>query len=73
MAVMLVVGSMDRMPQPIINILQPAQTLTSRIGREIGEAAFGSIHFSALMACGLLLALIGLSISLLSHVRAAER
>jgi len=72
MAVMLVVGSMDRMPQPIINILQPAQTLTSRIGREIGEAAFGSIHFSALMACGLLLALIGLSISLLSHMRTVK-
>ncbi len=72
MAVMLVVGSMDRMPQPITNILQPAQTLTSRIGREIGEAAFGSMHFSALMACGLLLALIGLSISLLSHMRTVK-
>jgi len=69
MAVMLVVGSMDRMPQPIFNILQPAQTLTSRIGREIGEAAFASEHFSALLACGLLLALMGLSISLLAHIR----
>lgn len=69
MAVMLVVGSLDRMPEPITNILQPAQTLTSRIGREIGEAAFGSMHFSALMACGLLLALIGLSISLFTHLR----
>ncbi len=67
MAVMLVVGSLDRMPQPITNILQPAQTLTSRIGREIGEAAFGSEHFSALLACGLLLALMGLSISLFAH------
>jgi phosphate ABC transporter permease protein PstC len=72
MAVMLVVGSIDRLPEPIINILQPAQTLTSRIGREIGEAAFGSMHFSALMACGLLLAIIGLSISLLAHVRRAR-
>ncbi|MDQ6997469.1 MAG: phosphate ABC transporter permease subunit PstC [Mariprofundus sp.] len=72
MAVMLVVGSLDRMPEPIMNILQPAQTLTSRIGREIGEAAFGSIHFSALMACGLLLALIGLSISLFAHTRVVK-
>ncbi len=67
MAVMLVVGSMDRLPQPIYNILEPAQTLTSRIGREIGEAAFGSVHFSALMATGLMLALMGLGASLLAN------
>jgi len=69
MAVMLVVGSMDRIPDPWYNLLAPAQTLTSRIGREIGESAFGSMHFSALMACGLLLALITITISLLAHMR----
>lgn len=63
MAVMLVVGSLDRMPQPFYNILEPAQTLTSRIGREMGEAAFGSLHFSALMACGLILAIIAMFFS----------
>jgi len=67
MAVMLVVGSMDRIPDPWYNLLEPAQTLTSRIGREIGEAVFGSIHFSALMACGLLLAVTTIAISLLAH------
>ncbi|MFQ5346013.1 MAG: PstC family ABC transporter permease, partial [Mariprofundus sp.] len=69
MAVMLVVGSMDRIPDPWYNLLAPAQTLTSRIGREIGESAFGSMHFSALMACGLLLALITITISLMAHMR----
>jgi len=69
MAVMLVVGSMDRIPDPWYNLLAPAQTLTSRIGREIGESAFGSMHFSALMACGLLLALITITISMLAHIR----
>ncbi|MDQ7004141.1 MAG: phosphate ABC transporter permease subunit PstC [Ghiorsea sp.] len=64
MAVMLVVGSLDRMPEPFYNILEPAQTLTSRIGREMGEAAFGSMHFSALMACGLILAMIAVMFSL---------
>ncbi len=59
-AVMLVVGSIDRLPDPLWNLLQPAQTLTSRIGREVGETVFGSLHFSALMACALLLALIGM-------------
>jgi len=67
MAVMLVVGSLDRVPEPIYNILQPAQTLTSRIGREMGEAAFGSMHFSALMACGLVLAVTAISLSLLAQ------
>jgi len=69
MAVMLVVGSMDRIPDPWYNLLAPAQTLTSRIGREIGESAFGSMHFSALMACGLLLGLITITISMLAHIR----
>jgi len=69
MAVMLVVGSMDRIPEPFYNLLAPAQTLTSRIGREIGESAFGSMHFAALMACGLLLATLTIAISLLAHWR----
>ena len=58
-AVMLVVGSIDRLPEPLWNLLRRAQTLTSRIGREVGETVFGSLHFSALMACALLLALMG--------------
>jgi len=69
MAVMLVVGSMDRVPQPFYNILEPAQTLTSRIGREMGEAAFGSVHFSALMACGFILALIAMGLSVMAQRR----
>jgi len=72
MAVMLVVGSMDRIPDPWYNLLEPAQTLTSRIGREIGEAVFGSLHFSALIACGLLLTITTISISLLAHAGAGR-
>jgi len=73
MAVMLVVGSMDRIPDPWYNLLAPAQTLTSRIGREIGEATFGSMHFSALMACGLLLAAATIAISLLANLSGSAR
>ena len=69
MAVMLVVGSMDRIPDPWYRLLAPAQTLTSRIGREIGEAPFDSIHFSALMACGLVLAMLTIGLSLIAHAR----
>ena len=68
-AVMLVVGSIDRLPDPIYNLLEPAQTLTSRIGREMAEASFGSIHWSGLMISGLILALAAIVISLLSHSR----
>lgn len=63
-AVMLVVGSLDRLPIPWWDLLQPGQTLASRIGREIGEATLGSLHFSALMGCALLLAVAGALITL---------
>jgi len=66
-AVMLVVGSMDRLPQPLYNLLQPAQTLTSRIGREMAEAAVGSVHWAALIASGLTLALVAMVLSLMTQ------
>jgi len=68
-AVMLVVGSIDRIPQPFYNLLQPAQTLTSRIGREMAEVSVGSLHWAALLFCGLMLAMVAISISLLAHRR----
>ncbi len=66
-AVMLVVGSIDRIPEPFYNLLQPAQTLTSRIGREMAEASVGSLHWAALLFCGLMLAMLAMMISLLTH------
>ncbi len=66
-AVMLVVGSIDRIPQPWYNLLAPAQTITSRIGREMGEASVGSSQWSALMACALVLTLSVLLLSLLAQ------
>jgi len=66
-AVMLVVGSIDRIPEPFYNLLQPAQTLTSRIGREMAEASVGSLHWAALLFCGLILAILAMAISLLTH------
>lgn len=65
-AVMLVVGSIDRLPDPWYKVLQPAQTLTSRIGREMAEAVVGSLHWAALMTCGLVLALSAMMIALLA-------
>jgi len=68
-AVMLVVGSIDRIPEPFYNFLQPAQTLTSRIGREMAEASVGSLHWAALLFCGLMLAVVAMGIALLSDRR----
>ena len=62
-AVMLVVGSMDRLPDPWYRLLQPAQTLTSRIGREMAEASVGSLHWAALMTCGLVLAVLAMALA----------
>ncbi len=72
-AVMLVVGSIDRIPEPWYNLLSPAQTITSRIGREIGEATLGSQHWSALMACGLVLTLVVMMLSIFSHLSVRRR
>lgn len=65
MAVMLVIGSLDRLPRPLFNPLSSGQTITSKLGREIGESAFGSVHFSALVLMSLILVTltIGLTIA----------
>jgi len=55
MAVMLVIGSIDKVPSPFYNVLLPGQTITSKLGREMGETSFGSIHFSAMIFMGLVL------------------
>ena len=57
-AVMLVVGSIDKIPQPWYNILSPGQTISSKLGREAAEAYGSDAHWSALMAGGFVLVLI---------------
>ncbi len=55
MAVMLVIGSLDRLPSPLFNALSSSQTITSKLGREISESAFGSTHFSVVVLMSLIL------------------
>lgn len=55
MAVMLVIGSLDRLPSPLYNVLSSGQSITSKLGREVSESAFGSTHFSVLVLMGLIL------------------
>lgn len=67
MAVMLVIGSIDRLPSPIYNVLSSGQTITSKLGREVGESAFGSVHFSALVLMSLILVTITLCLTAISQ------
>jgi len=67
MAVMLVIGSIDRLPQPIYNVLSSGQTITSKLGREVGESAFGSTHFSVLVFMSLILVALSLLLTIISQ------
>lgn len=67
MAVMLVVGSLDRLPTPLFNPLSSGQTITSKLGREVTESAFGSAHFSALVFMSLILVSITILLTISSR------
>ncbi|MEE9498361.1 MAG: phosphate ABC transporter permease subunit PstC [Nitrospinaceae bacterium] len=54
-AVMLVIGGIDRIPQPWFNLFAPGQNIPSKIGREAAEALGFDVQWSALIALGLLL------------------
>jgi len=67
MAVMLVIGSIDKIPSPIFDWLNPGQTITSKLGREIAESSFGSLHHSSLIFMGLILLSIVMLLTLLAQ------
>lgn len=67
MAVMLVIGSLDRLPSPLFNPLSSGQTITSKLGREVAESAFGSAHFSALVFMSLILVSITIILTITSR------
>ena len=54
-AVMLVIGGIDRIPQPWYNLFAPGQSIPSKIGREAAEALGFDVQWSALIALGLVL------------------
>jgi len=76
-AVMLLVGSLDRLPNPWYDWLVPGQTLTSKLGREAVEAAVGSPQYHALAALALILLVVVAGLTLLgqrlSRVEGAAR
>ncbi len=67
MAVMLVIGSLDRLPTPLFNVLSSGQTITSKLGREVAESAYGSTHFNVLILMSLILVMLTLGLTAMSH------
>lgn len=67
-AVMLVIGSLDRIPQPWYDIFAPAQSIPSKLGREAAEALGTDLHWSALIGLGLLLFLLVMGFSLVGNL-----
>ncbi|WP_174625406.1 phosphate ABC transporter permease subunit PstC [Candidatus Methylobacter favarea] len=67
MAVMLVIGGIDKIPPSLVNIMVPGQTITSKLGREIEETAFASMHFSALIFMGLALLVMVLALTAIAQ------
>lgn len=70
-AVMLVIGSIDRLPQPIYNIFSSAQTITSKLGREAAEALGMASQWSALLGLGLVLFMMVMAITLIGDIAVA--
>lgn len=68
MAVMLVIGSVDRLPSPFYNLLSPSQTMTSKLGREAAEGIGSGLHWNALVGLGLVLFVMVVGITLVSEV-----
>jgi len=68
MAVMMVVGNAAIIPQPIIDVFSPIRTITSTIGIEMGEVAFGSTHYHALFGLALILFIIVLILNMIANV-----
>jgi len=67
-SVMLVIGSMDRLPRPLYNIFTTGQTITSKLGREGGEALGMGLHWSALAGLGLILFLSVMALTFAGNV-----
>jgi phosphate transport system permease protein len=54
-AVMLVIGGLDRVPEPWFDVFASGQSIASKLGREAAETLGFGEHWSALMALALIL------------------
>ena len=68
MAVMMVTGNAAIIPKPITNVFSPIRTITGTLGIEMGEVAYGSIHYHALFGLALILFAIVLIVNMTANV-----
>ena len=62
-AVMLVIGGLDRIPDPWYNLFQPGQSIPSKIGREAAESLGFGLQWHALIGLGLILFILVMTLS----------
>jgi phosphate ABC transporter permease protein PstC len=62
-AVMLVIGGLDRIPVPWFDIFSPGQSIASKLGREAAESIGSGLHWNALIGLGLVLFLLVLALT----------
>ena len=67
-AVMLVIGGLDKIADPWYDLFAPAQSIASKLGREAAEAIGTDLQWSALMALGLVLFLLVMFFTLMGHL-----
>ena len=66
-AVMLVIGGLDRIPDPWYNLFQPGQSIPSKIGREAAESLGFGLQWHALIGLGLILFIMVMTLSWTGH------
>ncbi|MDW8041157.1 MAG: phosphate ABC transporter permease subunit PstC [Nitrososphaerota archaeon] len=67
-AVLMVAGNVAMIPTPPWNFLSPVYTLTAVIAMQMGEAAIGTLEYSALFGLGLILFIITLIVNSLADI-----
>jgi len=62
-AVMLVIGGLDRIPVPWINVFSSGQSIASKLGREAAESIGSGLQWNALIGLGLVLFLLVMTLT----------
>jgi phosphate transport system permease protein len=66
-AVMLVIGGLDRIPTPWTDIFSPGQSIASKLGREAAESIGSGLQWNAMIGLGLVLFLLVVTVTWLGN------
>lgn len=68
MTVLMVTGNAQVMPEGLKGFIKPIRTMTATIAAEMGETPYGTTHFHALFAIGLLLFVITFGVNTIADI-----